>query len=210
MKANPKLIFAIAALFFVAGCSSQPSGASKPASQPAVQPTETLTGREAFQKLYIKARGWAPDIMPVRLESTATRDDDGHNGKAAVWRCTFASPSRQSIKPYTWSGSSTLKDIERGVTPGIEDTWNPANASEKTFELSYLEVDSDTAWNVALQNGGEKLLKSAPHQLTQYALAWDPLRNSLQWHVIYGQTGDPAQLRVAVNASDGQFLRVEK
>ena len=30
------------------------------------------------------------------------------------------------------------------------------------------------------------------------------------WHVIYGNTRDDAKLRVAVNASTGEFLRVEK
>jgi len=210
MKANPKLTLAIAAFLLLLGCSSQPPGESQPASKPTPPPTETLTGREAFQKLYIQARGWAGDAVPVRLESTVIPNTDGHGGKAAVWRCTFASPARRSIKPYTWAGTGTLRDLERGVNPGVEDGWNPANASQMNFDPSYLKVDSDAAWNVAQQNGGEKLLKTAPQESTQYVLAWDPLGKDLRWHVIYGSKGDPTQLRVAVNAYDGKFIRVEK
>ena len=57
---------------------------------------ELLTARSAFQKVYIAARGWAPDAKPYRLESTATSDGNGHDGKWAVWRGSFASASRRS------------------------------------------------------------------------------------------------------------------
>jgi hypothetical protein len=34
--------------------------------------------------------------------------------------------------------------------------------------------------------------------------------NDLIWHVIYGSSRDTAKLTVAVNASSGEFIRVEK
>jgi hypothetical protein len=148
--------------------------------------------------------------MPVRLESMPATDSDGHGGKAAVWRCTFASPSRQSIKPYTWSDSSAMKDLDRGLTPGIEDSWNPSNPSTHTFDRSYLNIDSDAAWNLAQEHGGDKLLKANPRLPVKYALDWDPFHNNLVWHVIYATSAESAELRVAVDANDGKFLRVEK
>src|SRR5262249_38273615 len=109
-----KLLTLMLALALMAGCSSEPSKPSESA-KPQPNPTELLTGRAAFQKLYIAARGGAPDAAPYRLESTATADANGHGGKSAVWRAAFASPSHRGTKPYTWSGS------DHSVSPGIED-----------------------------------------------------------------------------------------
>ena len=53
---------------------------------------EFLTGRAAFQKLYIAARGWARDAQPYRIESMITDDSKGKEGKSAVWRASFGSP----------------------------------------------------------------------------------------------------------------------
>jgi hypothetical protein len=41
-------------------------------------------------------------------------------------------------------------------------------------------------------------------------LDWNRQTNELIWHVIYGTDRMSAKLRVAVNASTGEFLRVEK
>src|SRR5215472_13930498 len=94
-----KLLTLLLALALMAGCSSEPSKPSESA-KPQPKPAEQLTGRAAFQKLYIAARGWAPDATPYRLESSVTADSNGHNGKSAIWRAAFASPSHRGTKPY--------------------------------------------------------------------------------------------------------------
>ena len=43
-----------------------------------------------------------------------------------------------------------------------------------------------------------------------YVLDWSSATNELIWHVIYGVTRDDYKLKVAVNASSGDFIRVEK
>src|SRR4030088_2394065 len=75
------------------GCSNQ---SAKPAETVKEEPKgpELVTGRSGFQKVYIAARGWAPDPQPFRIESAPTSDGNGHDGKWAVWRAGFASPSR--------------------------------------------------------------------------------------------------------------------
>src|ERR1700732_2642078 len=83
------------------GCSDQ---SAKPAESVKEEPKgPTLAaGRSGFQKVYIAARGWAPDPQPFRIESTPTSDGNGHDGKWAVWRTGFASPSRRSVNTYGW------------------------------------------------------------------------------------------------------------
>lgn len=209
-----KLSFAVLAIAFLAAlaaCSSNPPGgnqaqtAAKPAEP---KPVDVSTGREAFQRLYVPARGWAADAQPFRLQSETTSDSLGHDGKSGIWRGSFASPSRRSLKTFVWSGVGEPKD--RGVTPGSEDTYNPSNASTKTFDIQFLKVDSDKAFDVAQQKGGDKLLKENAKLPIFYIVDWDPHENLLIWHVIYGENRNDAKLRIAVNATTGAFIRKER
>jgi hypothetical protein len=202
------LTTAVAAL--LAGCSSNPQPAEKPAAAKPEPETEVLTGRVAFQKLFVTARSWAPDAQPFRLESEAVKQAAGADGKAGIWRGYFASPSKRAVKPYLWSGVSGPDAPERGVSPGVEDTYSPSNTSTRPFDFAFLKSDSDKAFEVAQAHGGKKLLEADPQQPIKYLLLWDPSTNQLLWHVIYGTTDMDARLRIAVDASTGSFLRVEK
>jgi len=192
-------------------CSSEPS---KPAetAKPEPKGPELITGRSAFQKVYVAARGWNQDAKPYRLESTFTTDgtEHGHDGKWAVWRGFFASAAARSAKPYTWSGSAADGAPERGVNPGIEDSYSPTNASTSVFDMAFLKIDSDQAFAAAQKHGGDKVLEKAPDTPVTYVCDWNHNTNELVWHVIYGASRDNAKLTVAVNASTGDFIRVEK
>ena len=193
---------AAALLASLAGCTSS----NKPAPPPKEEPkTELLTGRIAFQKMFVAARGWARDAQPYRIESYITADAKGHDGKAALWRASFGSPSMRATKPWVWSGSIAPDAPSRGVNPGTEDSYSPANASTKIFDSLFLKVDSDQAFTTAQKHGGDKVLEKAPDTPVTYVCDWNHNTNELVWHVIYGP-----KLRVAVNASAGEFLRVEK
>ncbi|HYN15344.1 MAG TPA: hypothetical protein VES66_06095, partial [Terriglobales bacterium] len=203
------LTIAMAAV--LAGCSSSPKPAEKPPEARAEQPKpELLTGRVAFQKLFVTARSWAPDAQPFRLESEPLKQAPGTDGKAGVWRGYFASPGKRLLKPYIWSGISGPDAPERGISPGTEDTFNPANISTKPFDFAFLKSDSDQAFEVAQAHGGKKLTDADPQQPVKYTLVWNPGSNELLWRVIYGTSEMDAKLRVAVDASTGIFLKVEK
>jgi hypothetical protein len=206
-----KLLMAVLALAFLimAGCSSE---SAEPAQTAKPQPkaTEFQTGRYAFQKLYIAARGWARDAEPFRLESQLAADSKGRDGKSAVWRASFASPVGRSVKPYVWSGTDAQDAPTRGVSPGNEDTYSPNNASTQVFDMQFLKVDSDKALELAQNHGGDKVLEKDPDTPILYVLDWNHATNELTWHVIYGNSRDDARLRVAVNGTTGEFIRVEK
>jgi hypothetical protein len=206
------LILLAASLLALSACSSnnsKPAGNESAASKPAEPPKpEIATGREEFQRMFGAARGWAADAQPFRLQSETTTDAPGHDGKAGVWRASFASASRANIKTWLWSGIGDPK--ERGITPGTEDTFNPNNTSTKPFEIAFLKNDSDKAFEVAQQHGGDKLLKETPKLPVFYVLDWDPHENRLVWHVIYGENRNDAKLRIAVNATTGGFIAKER
>jgi hypothetical protein len=200
------LIMSFLALF--TSCTSEPS---KPAeTKPEVKTPELLLGRSAFQKVYVAAHGWQADAKPYRLESTITSDGNGHDGRAAIWRGSFASANARSEKSYTWSGSVADGAPDRGVNPGIEDSYSPTNSSTQVFDMAFLKIDSDQAFATSQKHGGDKLLEKEPDTPVFYVCDWNHNTNQLIWHVIYGTSRDNAKLAVAVDASTGEFIRVEK
>ena len=193
-----KTFAAILAAALLSACSSEP--AKTPGSETAQpKPAEAITGSSALFKCYIAARGWAPDAQPYRAESAESKGKDGKSGE---WRVGFASPKLHSTKVYTWSNDD--------IAHGVDDTYSPSNSSTQVFNVQFLKVDTDKAFATAQEHGGDKLLEKEPDTPLLYVLEWNHLENQLQWHVIYGTDRTTAKLRVAVNASTGEFIRVEK
>jgi len=198
----------IALMAMLTACTSEPA---KPAeTKPEVKGPELVMARSAFQKLYVAARGWNQDAKPYRIESAVTTDGNGHDGKSAIWRASFASATMRSEKSYTWSGSAADGAPERGVNPGIEDSYSASNASTQVFDMAFLKIDSDQAAETALKHGGDKILEKDAATPILYVCDWNHNTNTLTWHVIFGASRDAAKLTVAVNASTGEFIRVEK
>jgi len=199
---------AVLALLFVA-CSSESKKPEQPA-EPEKKGPELLTARSAFQKLYVAARGWNQDARPYRISSVATSDGNGHDGKWAVWMGNFASPATQRAIGFTWSGSTAQGAPSPGINRGTEDTYSPTNANTHIWDMAFLKIDSDQAFTEAQKHGGEKILEKTPDTPVIYVCDWNHNTNELVWHVIYGASREAAKLTVAVNASTGAFIRVEK
>lgn len=207
------LLTAMSAILTLSAC--QGGTPEKPAAAPAAAKKEepatvAYTGREAFQKLYLSARLWAADARPYNLQSNPFKDYTGANGKAVIWRAGFASASRRAIKAFLWSGVRSADAPSPGISSGVEDTYSPSNSSTQIFDSGFLQVDSDKAFEVAQQHGGEKLTKANPKIPVMYLLDWYPKESALIWHVLYGGGPAEAKLKVAVNATSGAFERVEK
>ena len=193
-----KLFVAVLAVAAMAGCSSAPN-APTTAEKPQPKAPETITGSSAFYKCYIAARGWAVDAQPFRIESSESK---GKDGKAGEWRAGFASVAQHATRSYTWSNGD--------VSHSVEDTYSPTNSSTQVFNVQFLKIDTDKAFAIAQEHGGDKLLEKSPDTPVLYVLDWNRQTNELLWHVIYGTGRETAALRVAVDASIGKFSRVEK
>jgi hypothetical protein len=208
MKRLSLLLLAVLAL---AACESKPAATAPAAEQtkPAPKAAEYETGREAFQKLYIAAHNWSPDAKPFRLQSQYTAGDPATEGKAGIWRGSFGSVARSSMKAFQWTGL-VGPDVEQGISHGGDDSYSPTNTSTQVFDMVYLKIDSDKAFEVAQKHGGDKLTKKDEKIAVFYTLDWDKAKNKLLWHVAYGSSGDDAKLRVVVDATEGTFVRVDK
>ncbi len=210
-----KLVIAVFLLAMFIGCNSEPQ---KPVEPEKPKAADLLAGRSAFQKMFIQARHWATDAQPYILQSQTNSDSKGHElvngkqagGKSAMWRSGFASPGQmRATKPFMWSGTDAPGAPSRGVSFGTEDTYSPTNTNTRIFDTNYLKVDSDQAFDVAQKHGGDKILEKNPDQPVIYILDFNR-SNELIWHVIYGADRDTAKLRVAVNATTGEYMHVEK
>jgi hypothetical protein len=205
---QPTAIAALVLLALLAGCESNTP--KPPQAKPEPKPPELITGRAAFQKTFIAARSYAADVKPFRIESLPSPDGNGRDGKSAIWRASFASVIQHGVKPFFWSGSNAPDAPSRGVSPGNEDAYNPSNASTQTFDPAFLKIDSDQAFTEAQKHGGDKILEKDSSTPLIYICDWNHNTNELIWHVIYGGSRETAKMTVAVNASTGAFIRVEK
>lgn len=199
------VVLAAFTTLIMSGCLS-----SGPEPKPQPKPAEIITGRSAFQKTYISARGWQADAQPFRLISQPTSDADGHEGKADVWLASFGSASQHAMKTFSWSGTSVADAPDRGVVPGSQDTYSPGNSSTHAFNIGFIKIDSDAAFDVAQKHGGDKILQQDPKTPVFYVLDWSSATNELIWHVIYGASRENTKLAISVNATTGDFMRVEK
>jgi hypothetical protein len=205
--------FIFLTITLIAGCSSnQPASQEQPAAQsaskPAMEANHADTGRVAFQRMYVAARGWARDAMPVGLESQSTKEFPGKDGKAGVWRGTFGSASRQGMKPFVWSGVTADDAPAPGINPGSEDTFNPNNISTRPFDFGFLKADSDQAYQVALAHGGKEFVAKNKDAVIRYTLRFDGRNNQLEWIVNMESASAKARpLTVILDASSGKFLK---
>jgi hypothetical protein len=196
----------LAATLAFISCNSTPA----PKAAKNQKPSEYMSGRAAFQELYVSAHAVAGDVKPYRMESRYTKGSPATEGKSGLWRADFASPSKKLSKTFTWSGLAGPDAPERGVSHGADDTYNPGNTTTHIFDTQFLKVDTDQAFKVAQQHGGEKLTRADPNQPIFYTLDFDARENQLIWHVIYGSSQHEAKLNVQVDATSGQFLHAEK
>ncbi len=215
---NARFLFALLLLAALVGCNSsapKTSTETKPAeTKPAFKPT-FLTGREALQQMYVAARAWAADAKPYSLQSIATKEDNGQDGRSGIWGAGFASPSKGKLRVFSWSGLNSPDAPEPGVSARPEDTYNPANTSTAVFDMQVLKIDSggpekDTALSVADQHGGEKLIKADKNTNVYYSLNWSGRENKLSWRVSYGPDPNQRKLGVDVDATTGAFIKTAK
>lgn len=215
-----RLVFALCVIsvaMLTAGCSSTENKAEngtpeKPASGAPPQSKEPVlyTGQEAFNRMMGLALKWSPDAQPARLESVLTTETTGQKGKSTVWRGFFASPRRRSVKTIVCSGSRRPDAPPFGVSAeGNEGAYN-ADAANLAFLPLLVKTDTDKAFEITLQHGGEAILKKNAQQPVMYLLLKDRKQNVPVWYVIYGTSETDRKGIGVINATTGAFVSAGK
>ena len=203
-------LLAVMLLVILTGCSSEPA---KPAGAAEARAEGAGDADSAFGISKAVRSGTRMEIrMPGRIASNRWRRPMAMvmTASGQCWRANFASPTARSEKGYTWSGSAADGAPARGINPGHEDSYTATNANTQIFDMAFLKIDSDQAAQTAEKHGGDKILQKAPDTPITFVCDWNHNTNELVWHVSYGPAREGAKLTVAVNASTGEFIRVEK
>ena len=215
-----RLAFAVSVIslaILAVGCSSsenmpKESAPGKPTVAAQPQSTEPVlyTGQEAFNRMMGLALKWSPDVQPARLESVVTTEATGQNGKSTIWRGYFASPLRRSTKTIVCSGSRRPDAPPFGVsTEGREGPYN-AEAANLAFLPLLVKTDTDKAFAISLQHGGDSILKKDAQQPVIYVLLKDRRQNVPVWYVIYGTSEKDRKGIGVINATTGAFVTAGK
>ena len=212
-----RLAFAVSVIsvaVLTAGCGSTENngGPEKPASPAPSQSKEPVlyTGQEAFNRMMGLALKWSADAQPARLESVLTTETTGQNGKSTVWRGFFASPRRRSVKTIVCSGSRRPDAPPFGVSAeGSEGAYN-ADAANLAFLPLLVKTDTDKAFEITRQHGGDAILKKNAQQPITYLLLKDRKQNVPVWYVIYGTSEKDRKGISVINATTGAFISAGK
>lgn len=211
-----KFVFAAFLILLVTisfmGCSSKPAEQSPAPAAAAPQqpkPPSLYSGIQAFGCVQGLALRWATDSIPVRLESVLNSESNGQGGKASVWTAAFISPSRRTMKYFTCSGSR-LKDAPPYGPSAENETPYAPDVPAMAFQPLFLKIDSDKAFDVAQQHGGDALVKKNPNQVVKYFVLWNPKQRALYWYVMYGESKEKAAGTGVVNALTGAYLGASK
>ena len=78
------------------------------------------------------------DAKPFRIESTATSDGNGHDGKVCRMECQLRLCLRNAREAFYLVWQQRARCSSRGVSPGNEDVYNPRNASTQVFDVAFL------------------------------------------------------------------------
>lgn len=187
-------------LALLSGCSEPPKSET---AKPAVKPPEALTGRQAFQRIYPQARGWAADAQPLRLRSIRLAQLASGPGKSGAWEATFVSASKASSKTYTYSAVEAEGNLHEGVFAGPEESGT--RGPSVPFLMAAIKTDSDEAYQVAAAKSQDYIEKH-PGMPISFLLEQTNRFPSLTWRVIWGESPSASDYSVFVDASTGKFI----
>jgi hypothetical protein len=185
---------------FLSACSDAPKAAEE--KQPP-KPPEILTGRQAFQRMYPQARGWAPDAEPLQISSLNLAQVKADNGQAGVWQVVFVSPSRGKAKTYTYSAVED-GNLHEGVFGGQEEDYTPRGDSAP-FQISAIKVDSDEAYKTAVEKSADYIQKN-PDKPVMFLMELGRRFPDVTWRVIWGTSVGTSDYSVFVDGTTGKYL----
>lgn len=195
------VVFAAALVF--TGCSSAPKETAKKKEEPKAAP-EPITGRNAFFKVYVTARSWAPDVQCLSVTSIPLSELKAEPGKSGAWQITVASPSKLRKRTYTWSAIEAAGNLHQGVFAGAEEPFT-ASAKAKPFLIAALKTDTDAAWKVAEEKSADYIKKN-PDTRINFLLEYGEKHPNPAWRVIWGDSVGTSGRSVFVDATQGTYL----
>lgn len=199
-----KRIYLLAAVAVLFTACSQPTATPAVETKEAAKPLEPLTGRQAYQQMYVSARGWASDCQPLQLRNIPLSEVKAEPGKSGAWQCIFVSPSRNRARTYTWSAIEAEGNLHRGVFAGPDEGYSPS-PQQRPFLTAAIRTDSDEAFKTAAAKSADYIKKN-PGKPFSFLLEQTPRFPDVTWRIFWGESIGTSDYSVFVDATSGQFL----
>lgn len=198
----------------LAGCSSGPQRIEelpkKAADVNPPEPIKEVTGREAFQEMFVTARAWATDAKPFRLHNLYLKNSTGVGGKAAAWTSAFASPSLRKYRTYTYS-TIEASNLRKGIYSRHDESYtSESQLTGPPFEIAGVKTDTDKVWEAAEKKGGTVYRKKNPEAPATFLLEHSKTLRRAAWRVCYDTSCTTSPFSVIVDAVTGEAVKVEK
>jgi hypothetical protein len=187
-------------MLVLSSCSDAPKTVEE---KPPPKPPEVLTGRQAFQRMYPQARGWAPDAQPLQITSLNLAQLKADQGKAGVWQVVFVSPSLGKSKTYSWSAVEA-DNLHEGVFGGPQEDYTPRSDSSP-FQIAAIKVDSDEAFATAAKESADYIQKN-PGKPVIFLMELGKRFPDVTWRVIWGDSVGTSDYSVFVDGTTGKYL----
>jgi len=201
MKMRKALCAVVSAfLLLLTACSSE---SPRPASE-AAKPAVPVTGRFAFNQMYITARAWAADLEVLRLGSIPLAEVKSEAGKAGAWQAVFVSAQLGRARTYTYSVVESAGNLHQGVFSSGEESYT-ARGQAQPFLPAAIKVDSDAAYETAAKKAVEYEKKN-PNLPVTFLLESTKRFPDPAWRVIWGESAGTSNFSVFVDVSTGAYL----
>lgn len=201
------LLLTLSLLGAAVACSDVPPGSADKSSSSSAGTSSAgpVSGKTAFWEMYKSAHTWASDLEPLRLESKSVPGIKNADGKAAMWKATFGSPSRHEARVFTYSVTQHAPDIYKGVTVDKPLPWNGPTKDAAIFASSDLNVDSDAAYQTAFKEASaSSWVAKHPDKEFSCTLGNAERFQAPVWYVLWGD--DKSGYAVFVDAKSGAIV----
>jgi hypothetical protein len=167
------------------------------------KPAEPVTGRYALQQMFVAARTWSQDLQIVSLTSLHFAQVTPVAGKEGGWQVTFASPSLQQSRTYTYAVMDISNSIHKGIGEERPERWSGG----RSFPIAAVKIDSDEAYATALKKA-EKYAAANPTMVITYQLQLNQTIPDAVWRIVWGENVATSSESVLVDASTGQYMGI--
>jgi hypothetical protein len=189
-------------IMFLSACSDAPKTAEQ---KPPPKPPEVLTGRQAFQRMYPQARGWAPDALPLQIRSVNLAQVKAEKGKSGAWQVIFVSVARGKAKTYTYSAVEAEGNLHEGVFGGLEEDYS-GRGDSSPFPIAAIKTDSDEAYTAAAEKSADYIQKN-PDKPIIYLMEMTRRFPDVTWRVLWGDSVGTSDYSVFVDGTTGKYLQ---
>lgn len=207
MRIRLQFVAAFLAPLLLISCSQGPQktlASSNSEADTTAASSGPVSAKTAFWEMYRSAHTWAPDLMPLSLESKAVPGVKNNAGDAEVWSATFGSLSKHEARTFSYAVAAHPPDIPKGITVGNGIPWGGPSRDAMPFASDDLKVDSDAAYKAAYAKAAPWIEKHPDKQAT-LTLGNASRYPAPVWYVLWGDK--KLGYAVYVNAKTGAVLK---